>query len=212
MDHDHFKGRQTAAVYVAEGLDDTTLEAFELHLLRCTECLWDVESWRAIKNNIPAGQRSVAGPLRTTVPFGDWRIAASFLGAGVIGVTGGWVGKSINTADLDSTQTVVFALSGVTRGSEECQTVRLAANTRVAVLRVAGISSSERITAFNSDKRALPEAEYSSRIQTDGSHLLRLNYQVLAGRAVHLRTEAADGFTEPMACIVGQVVSEGSGG
>jgi len=47
MDHIQFKANQTAAGYVANGLDESTQEAFELHLMGCSECVEDVEVWRA---------------------------------------------------------------------------------------------------------------------------------------------------------------------
>jgi len=59
MDHAQFKAKQTAAVYVADGLDERTLEAFEMHMMGCTECVEDVESWRAIKVNMPLEQNKM---------------------------------------------------------------------------------------------------------------------------------------------------------
>jgi len=57
MDHSQFKANQTAAVYVADGLDAPTQEAFEMHMMDCPECIEDVETWRAIKVNIPSRVR-----------------------------------------------------------------------------------------------------------------------------------------------------------
>ena len=62
MDHSQFKANQTAAVYVADGLDERTLEAFEMHMMGCTECIEDVESWRAIKVNMPTRARPARAP------------------------------------------------------------------------------------------------------------------------------------------------------
>jgi hypothetical protein len=42
MDHLQFKANQTAAVYVADGLDASTQEAFEMHMMACPECVEDV--------------------------------------------------------------------------------------------------------------------------------------------------------------------------
>jgi anti-sigma factor RsiW len=53
MDHLRFKSDQTAAAYVADELDPTHREEFELHLMSCLECVEDVEGWRAIKNHLP---------------------------------------------------------------------------------------------------------------------------------------------------------------
>ena len=64
MDHMQFKANQTAAGYVANGLDESTQEAFELHLMGCSECVEDVEVWRAIKLDMPRQHPEV----RTLVP------------------------------------------------------------------------------------------------------------------------------------------------
>src|SRR5689334_23688459 len=103
MDHIQFKANQTAAGYVANGLDESTQEAFELHMMGCSECVEDVEVWRAIKLDMPK-QR----PQVTTLPqrqrkvaaFGDWRMAASLVGVGLLGAAGGWLGKSTTATDL----------------------------------------------------------------------------------------------------------------
>src|SRR3977135_4416341 len=96
MDHIQFKANQTAAGYVANGLDENTQEAFELHLMGCSECVGDVEVWRAIKLDMPRPQPEVrVVPARRRIAaFSDWRMAASLVGAGVIGAAGGWVGKT----------------------------------------------------------------------------------------------------------------------
>ncbi len=73
MDHLRFKSEQTAAAYVAGGLDPTTQEQFELHLMSCPDCVDEVESWRALKGCLPlelahsqgarcAGSRRPASP------------------------------------------------------------------------------------------------------------------------------------------------------
>src|ERR1700752_3541868 len=103
MDHMQFKANQTAAGYVANGLDESTQEAFELHMMGCSECVEDVEVWRAIKLDMPRqrAQVSTLTPRRKPAAFSDWRIAASLVGAGLIGATGGWLGKSTTATDLD---------------------------------------------------------------------------------------------------------------
>jgi hypothetical protein len=206
MDHLQFKANQTAASYVADGLDESTLEAFELHLMCCPECVEDVEVWRAIKLEMPQQRPEVRSttPRRRYVAVGDWRMAASILGAGVIGAAGGWFGKSTQTADLDSTRTVVFNLPSVTRGAEECTALKLASDTRLAVLRVPGVSRDLRVVALDSDKRELPTGGYASRVQPDGSQLLRIDSKLLAGRAVHLEERHADGSGEPLGCVTGE--------
>ena len=207
MDHIQFKANQTAAGYVANGLDESTQEAFELHMMGCSECVADVEVWRAIKLEMPRQQGTVRTltPRRRLAAFSDWRMAASLVGAGVLGATGGWLGKATTATDLDSTRTVVFNLPSVSRGADECTAMRLASDTRLAVLRVPGISKDLRVVALDSEKRELPAAAYTSRIQPDGSQLLKIDAALLDGRQVHLEARRADGTGEPLGCITGSL-------
>jgi hypothetical protein len=211
MDHIQFKANQTAAGYVANGLDESTQEAFELHMMGCSECVEDVEVWRAIKLEMPKQRAEVRtlAPRRKLAAFSDWRMAASLVGAGVIGATGGWLGKSTTATDLDSTRTVVFNLPSVSRGADDCTAMRLASDTRLAVLRVPGVSKDLRVVALDSEKRELPASEYASRIQPDGSQLVRIDSELLAGRSVHLEARRADGSGEPLGCVTGEVPSPG---
>ncbi|HEX6510539.1 MAG TPA: zf-HC2 domain-containing protein [Chloroflexota bacterium] len=205
MDHMQFKANQTAAGYVANGLDESTQEAFELHMMGCPECVEDVEVWRAIKLDMPKQRPEVrtVAPRRRYAAFSDWRMAASLVGAGVIGAAGGWLGKATTATDLDSTRTVVFNLPAVSRGADECTAVRLAPDTRLAVLRVPGIPRDLRVVALDSEKRELPTGQYASRIQPDGSQLLRIDANLLAGRAVQLEARRSGGSGEPLGCVTG---------
>jgi hypothetical protein len=207
MDHLQFKANQTAAGYVADGLDESTQEAFELHLMGCPECVEDVEVWRAIRLDMPKPRpevRTILPRQRRVVAFSDWRMAASLLGAGVIGAAGGWFGKTTQATDLDSTRTVVFNLPSVTRGADECTALRLASDTRLAVLRVPGVSRDFRVVALDTERRELPAGQFASRVQPDGSQLLQIDSQLLAGRSVHLEARRSDGSTEPLGCVTGQ--------
>jgi hypothetical protein len=206
MDHLQFKANQTAAGYVADGLDESTQEAFELHLMGCSECVEDVEVWRAIKLDMPKPRPEVhtITPKRRVPVFSDWRMAASLVGAGVIGAAGGWVGKAANSTDLDSTRTVVFNLPSVTRGADECTALRLASDTRLAVLRVPGVARDSRVVALDADKRELSAAEYASRVQPDGSQLLQIDSRLLTGRSVHLEARRPDGSTDPLGCVTAE--------
>lgn len=211
MDHIQFKANQTAAGYVANGLDESTQEAFELHMMSCPECVEDVEVWRAIKLDMPKQRPEVRtiAPRRKVAAFGDWRMAASLVGAGLLGAAGGWLGKATTATDLDSTRTVVFNLPAVSRGADECTAVRLAPDTRLAVLRVPGLSRDLRVVALDSDKRELPAGQYASRIQPDGSQLVRLDARLLAGRNVQLEARRASGSGEPLGCITGASTAPG---
>ena len=123
MDHTQFKANQTAATYVADGLDQGTLEAFEMHMMGCTECVEDVEAWRAIKLNMPRTARPALAPgaiRRSVHAAAGWRMAASLLIAASLGAAGGWLGRAAQAPDLDSAQTVFFNVPAVTRGADEC--------------------------------------------------------------------------------------------
>ncbi|MDB6043357.1 MAG: hypothetical protein JWM63_1908 [Gammaproteobacteria bacterium] len=208
MDHSHFKAQQTAAVYVADGLDERTLEAFEMHMMGCTECVEDVESWRSIKLNMGSRTRPALAPsIRRHVHAGSgWRMAASLVIGGVLGVAGGWFGREAQAPDLDSTQTAFFNVPAATRGGGECTPLRLASDTQFAVLRVPGVSRERRVVAADSEKHELPASRYTSRLQPDGSHLVRIETQALNGRAVHLEGQTKDGVGEPLGCVTGEVV------
>ena len=105
MDHTQFKANQTAATYVADGLDEGTLEAFEMHMMGCTECIEDVEAWRAIKLNMPRRARPALAPAalrRSVQAAAGWRMAASLLIAAILGAAGGWLGMAAMSSDAAS--------------------------------------------------------------------------------------------------------------
>jgi len=210
MHHAQFKAKQTAAVYVADGLDEHTLEDFEMHMMGCRECVEDVESWRAIKLNIPARARPARAPAvarRSAQAAVGWRMAASLIVGGVLGTAGGWFGHESQAPNLDSTQTTFFNVPAATRSGGDCTSLRLAPDTRFAVLRVPGVSRDRKVIAANAEKQELPAARYTSRLQPDGSHLVRIETQALDGREVFLEARAADGFGELLGCVTGEVIS-----
>jgi hypothetical protein len=210
MDHAQFKAKQTAAVYVADGLDEHTLESFEMHMMGCRECVEDVETWRAIKLNIPARVRPARAPAvlgRSAQTAVGWRMAASLVAGGVLGTAGGWFGHESQAPNLDSTQTTFFNVPAATRSGGDCTRLRLAPDTKFAVLRVPGVSRDRKVVAADAEKQELPAARYTSRLQPDGSHLVRIETQALDGREVFLEARAADGFGEPLGCVTGEVIS-----
>jgi hypothetical protein len=208
MDHAQFKAKQTAAVYVADGLDDRTLEAFEMHMMGCTECVADVEAWRAIKHNIPSRTRPARAPafFGRTAQSAGWRMAASLVAGVALGTAGGWFGHASQAPDLDSTQTAFFNVQAATRGGD-CMPLRMASDTRFAVLRVPGVAHDRQVIAMDADKHELPVSRYTSRVQPDGSHLLRIDTQALDGREVFLEARAADGSSEPLGCVSAEAAS-----
>lgn len=211
MDHAQFKAKQTAAVYVADGLDEHTLEDFEMHMMGCRECVEDVESWRAIKLNMPARVRPARAPAvlgRSSQAAVGWRMAASLIVGGVLGTAGGWFGHESQAPNLDSTQTTFFNVPAATRAGGDCTALRLAPDTKFAVLRVPGVSRDRKVIAADAEKRELPASRYTSRLQPDGSHLVRIERQALESREVFLEARAADGFGEPLACVTGEVIAD----
>ena len=206
MDHTQFKANQTAAGYVADGLDESTEEEFELHLMSCPECVEDVEVWRAIKLDMPRSRAPRPAPATPMPAFGDWRMAASLAGAALLGAAGGWLGKAITATDLDEAQTVVFNLPAVSRGAEECTVVKLAPETRQAILRVPGLSRDAHLLALDADRRELPAGFYAQRIQPDGSYLLRINAKRLVDAVVYLELHRADGTKDPEGCVSGRIL------
>ena len=210
MDHAQFKAKQTAAVYVADGLDERTLEAFEMHMMGCTECVEDVETWRAIKVNMPSRSRPVRAPVflgRNTHAALGWRMAASLVVGVALGTTGGWFGHESQAPNLDSTQTAFFNVPAATRGAGDCTPLRMAADTRFAVLRIPGVARDRQVIALDADKHKLPASRYTSRLQPDGSQLLRIDTQALDGRDVFLEARATDGFGEPLGCVTAEAAT-----
>jgi hypothetical protein len=134
-------------------------------------------------------------------------MAASLVIGGVLGVAGGWFGHESQAPNLDSTQTTFFNVPAATRGAGDCTPLRLAPDTKFAVLRVPGLSRDRKAIAADSEKRELPASRYTSRVQPDGSQLVRIDTQVLDGREVFLEARAADGFGEPLGCVTGEVVA-----
>jgi anti-sigma factor RsiW len=212
MDHSQFKANQTAAVYVADGLDASTLEACEMHMMACPECVEDVETWRAIKINMPSRVR----PLSRTAVLGrkarqpeTWRMAASFLAVAIVGAGAGWFGRDVQNppASADS-RTVFFSMPAVERGdASECTPVRLSEQTRLAVLRVPGVAEGQKLVAVDSDRHELPASHYSVSVQPDGSQLVRIDADSLANRDVHFEGRRTDGAADAIGCATGQIRS-----
>jgi hypothetical protein len=208
MDHSQFKANQTAAVYVADGLDAPTQEAFEMHMMACPECVEDVETWRAIKINIPASVRPashLSRRFRVGHNTARWRLAASVLVAAIGGVAGGWFTHAARGPELDSSQSTFFNLAAVERGGDECTALRLSADSKLAVVRVPGVAAADSLIAVDSEKQELDGASYLVRRQPDGSEVVRIEARVLVDRAIHLETRKADGSIEPLGCITGEI-------
>jgi anti-sigma factor RsiW len=206
MEHSQFKVTQTAAMYVAGDLDASTMEAFEMHMMACPECVGDVESWRAIKSTIVAVPRPAAA-LHPARAAPEWRMAASLLLGAIVGTTGGWFVREMHGPAFDPGQITFFNMPAVTRGADECTRLRLSPEAKLAVLRVAGILEGQRLTALDSSGHELASSRYSVRLQPDGSQLASFDARVLLDGALQLQTRAADGSQSPLGCIAGEVVA-----
>jgi hypothetical protein len=208
MDHSQFKANQTAAIYVADGLDSHVLEAFEMHLMGCQECVEDVEAWRVMKHHmarhsqparVPTGARSREADSTT-----KWRVAASLLSATLLGATAGWFGHAWQSPAIDSAQTVFFNVPALTRAGGDCAALQLAPNTRFAVVRVPGVMRDRRVLLIDTSQHEIPASRYNSWLQPDGSHLLRFEAGLVSGKSLNLETRAPDGSVEPLGCVTGR--------
>jgi hypothetical protein len=196
MNHSEFAARKTAAVYVANALDERWKEAFEAHLKSCADCVEEVGRWLSIKQATP--RRS---PRLSSV---DWPIAAAFVSALIVGAAGAWRHEASAGAAFRSNRTVVTSLSSVSSGTSECGAVRLAPETQMAVVQIE-TNYAGPIVARDSERRELPTGKYHSRGQPDGSQVVSIDAHLLAGRAVHLGGHRSDGAEMPIGCITGEI-------
>jgi hypothetical protein len=200
MDHMQFKSNQTAAAYVAHELDEMQQEAFEVHMMGCSECLNDVESWRVIKTHMP--DAVVLEPARQFKKhwWGGWGMAASFLGAMVVAAGGGFYSGTLQRPNVDSSEIAIFDMQPVTR-SEGCTQLPLAANTRAVVLRMTKVDSERHPLATNLDGMELKASEYNVRAQRDGSWVLRFEPGYLKGASAYIVTRRAGTEDESLGCV-----------
>ena len=81
-------------------------------------------------------------------------------------------------------------------------------DTRFAVLRVPGVPTGLVIGVLDAEMHPISVGRYASRTQSDGSYLLRMDSQLLVGRAVYLQTHRGDGAGgEPLGCVTGELPS-----
>jgi hypothetical protein len=201
MDHMQFKSTQTAAAYVAHELTDQQQEAFELHMMGCSECINDVESWRVIKHHMPAPAVMEAQKPFRKLWWGGWGMAASFIGAMVVSGFGGYLFSALQRPSLDTSETAIFNMAALTRGANDCTTLALAGNARAVVVRVPGVPSNHRVMATDSAGRELAGNRYAAREQRDGSWILRFDADWLQKNSVHLSSRAPGGTDEPLGCV-----------
>jgi len=210
MDHRHFKTTQSAAAYVAGDLDEHQQEVFELHMMGCSECVNDVETWRVIKAHMPAAAAQAQQPFRK-LWWGGWGMAASFVGTAVIAGAGGWFASSLQRPNLDTGETAIFNMPALTRGASECITLPLAANARAVVLRVPGVASDRSVIAVDESARELPSKHYSAHEQRDGSWVVRFDADSLQKQPAHLITRAPGVEDESLGCVTAAVAPPPAG-
>jgi hypothetical protein len=203
MDHVQIKSSQIAASYVANGLDERTQEEFELHMLGCSDCLSDVEAWRAIKLHMPreAAPRTFLSQRRNW--WGGFGIAASVAAAALTAVSG-WYARGVYQPDVETMHTAFFSAPALTR-SDDCTSLRYEADTRSVILRVPGVAEGRRVAATDVDGIELTEG-YSARAQADGSWILSFDPQTLQGRPVQLETRYGT-LAEPIGCVTGEAAA-----
>ena len=210
MDHMHFKSSQTAAAYVAHELDEHSQEAFEIHMMGCSECLNDVEAWRVIKQHMPD-----AVVIETARQFkkhwwGGWGMAASFVGAMLGAGAGGWFADALQRPSLDSSETAIFDMQPLTR-SDDCAKLAVAADTRAVVLRVTKVDSQRHVVAVDAAGEELRESLYTAREQRDGSWLLNFKADSLLKESAYIVARGTSGGDEPMGCVAAAVVPPPAG-
>jgi hypothetical protein len=207
MDHMQFKSSQAAAAYVANELDGPRLEAFELHMMACSDCVNDVEAWRVIKHHMPAPAAvEAARPPFKKYWWGGWGMAASFLGAILVSGLTGWFANSLQRPSIDSSETAIFNMPALTRGDAECTKLPVAANTRAVVLRVTNVPSERSVIATDTAGHELASSRYSSRQQRDGSWVVRFDARPLQREPAQLVTHNPDGADEALGCVAAAVV------
>jgi len=204
MDHMHFKANQTAAAYVAQELDEHSQEAFEIHMMGCSECVNDVEAWRVIKAHMPDAVVVETARQFKKNWWGGWGMAASFVGAMAVAGAGGWFANSMQRPSLDTSETSIFDLQPVTR-SEECTKLALAANTRAVVLRVTKVDSQRKLFATDASGKELPASFYSAREQRDGSWVMRFDADGLQKGSAQIVARGGDSEEESLGCVAGAV-------
>jgi Putative zinc-finger len=206
MDHIQFKSSQAAAAYVANDLSEPQQEAFELHMMGCSECLNDVEAWRVIKTHMPAPavMEAARPPFRKTW-WGGWGMAASFVGAMGVSALAGWYANSAQRPDIDSSELAVFNMPAITRASE-CTQLPLAANARALVLRVPGVPSERSVAVMDESGKPLAGSHYTAHLQRDGSWVVRFDATYLQSEAAQVVTHKSGTEDELLGCVVAAVV------
>ncbi len=215
--HLRYKAEMTAALYVAQGLDPTAEEGFELHLMECPQCVDDVEAWRSIQKHMPlataAAPAAAASASAAMAPvaavatrsaaaqasFGHWRLAASLVGIALLGAAGGWYGRARSAPGLENI--AFFNAAPLERGATECMALKFGTATQRIALRFAGLAAERNVVALSSPGEELAARDYSARRQADGSWLVEFAPRALGGGALAFEARAAGHSAEPLGCV-----------
>jgi hypothetical protein len=204
MDHLQFKSNHTAAAYVADSLDSKTQEAFELHMMSCSECLGDVEIWRAMKRTLPREmtEADVPAVIARKNRATHWKLAASVAFASVVAAGGGWYARSIEGPWVDAEHISFFSLPPLARGFSDCSPVSIDQSTQLIALRVPGAMPDQQLVAIDANGRDLNPESYSTHVQADASWIVRLRADSLQDRTIRFEARSVDGTAEPLGCVV----------
>ena len=222
MQHLRFKAEQTAAHYVAHGLDEKAQEAFELHMMDCAECVSDVEVWRTVKQHLPEAANehlsatapdagtsdkvpsSTAAPYRSSIPRAHsvWRAAAGIATVAVLAGSAGWYGHSLRGpgSALADGEVLFYNLPATTR-SADCTALPVSASASVLLLRIPGAMPNATVVAQDLAGRALPSAQYRVRAQDDGSWVVQFQTDALRKHPIALSVQQPGGAPEALGCI-----------
>jgi hypothetical protein len=174
-------------------------ERFEIHMMGCSECLNDVESWRVIKTHMPDAVVIEAARQFKKPWWGGWGMAASFGGA-VVAAVGGWYANALQQPNLDSSEIAIFDMQPVTRSSD-CYQLPVAANTSSVVLRITRVDSERHPVATDMDGRELSSDRYNARVQRDGSWVLRFDSDSLQNTPAYIVARKSAGDDESLGCV-----------
>jgi hypothetical protein len=224
MDHLRFQSNQTAAAYVADGLDHETQEAFELHLMTCADCVQEVEVWRSLQGQLAANGTAVQqcetqdarertghpahqharqpAPAQSPRAPARFRLAAVLIGVGLVGGAGGWYARSAQSPWSDAERTDFYNLPALTRGVTECSVVKLGPHASVLALRIPDLDAKQQLVVMDTQLHDLPLADYSVRAQSDGSWLVRVRADMVRQQGLRFVSRTADGDDNVRGCIL----------
>jgi hypothetical protein len=163
-------------------------------------------SVRATSAQSAPGQANAMAPSATPRSISAtamrWRVAASLAAGVVIGIGGGWYGRSTQAPPIDGTSIAFYSLPPLTRGPTDCTAVPIDSHMALVALRVPGATREQQLIPVDSEGHDLAPDRYSVRPQGDGSWLVRLPAQAVRDQGIRFEARSADGTVEPRGCIL----------